>query len=309
MPLHPGDWTKQKLSEILDKTKAIRNDGLKPSPGDIWSIKKIMILDYLIDGFQPIFNKWFKNFYYVDTHCGSGLIAFKQRILKEERFPGSAIISALRNPTKPFTDYFFSDIDSESISALNNRLKDLGAEVGKRSYVAEERDFDSTVKLIESYVKYGNAFFVFVDPTGFTEIHWSLMKRLLSVRTADIVFTFMTHVVARHRANVKPGNKFDNSLNVFYGNCEWRTLTKGFELMTLYRKQIEKYKDYVYDIPFFQKGKVLSYNILVATNSKGASNIIESARKIANVKTETIDGCFKVVTKKIGDLTPWLESK
>jgi hypothetical protein len=89
----PYIWTKDRLEKLLSKIEKIKKDGLKLSPGDIWSIKKFFVIDFCIGGFVPIFKKYFKEYYYVDTHCGTGLIKFAEKELKEERFPGSARIN------------------------------------------------------------------------------------------------------------------------------------------------------------------------------------------------------------------------
>lgn len=157
-------------------------------------------------------------------------------------------------------------------------------------------------------VKFGNIFFFVIDPTGFIEIKWSLMKQLLSIKKADFIFTFMTHVISRHRSNAKDGNAYSKSLDEFYGNNTWIPYTEGEELMKLYKNQIKQFKKHVVDMPVFQAGKQLTYHILVATDNDGAKSIIDSAKKITQVQTEMLDGGLKVISNIHDDLTKWMKS-
>jgi len=106
----PYDWTKNRISYLVQKIELIKKDTRKVSSGQIWSIKKLLALDYYIASTHAIFKKNFNNWYYVDTHCGSGLIGFEDELLKNEKFPGSPLIATLRNKINPFSDYIMSDI-------------------------------------------------------------------------------------------------------------------------------------------------------------------------------------------------------
>jgi len=304
MTFDPYDWSKSKLEEFIKKINIIKKDELITSPGDIWSIKKFFVLDYCIGGFVPIFKKYFDHWYYVDTHCGTGLIGFKEKELKDERFPGSPFVAAFKAQNYGFSKYFFSDNEQETIDTLKKRLKKLQSETVGCSNEITIRDFSKTVEFVKQF-KGWNGFFIVIDPIGFKEIKWELMKSLLEIKTADIFFTFMTHVVARHRSNVEEGNAFGKSLTEFYGNKKWLSYTEGNDLMELYKRQIGEFRKYVYDIPVYQAGKMITYHMIIATNSSGAGNIVESARKLTRVKTEMIDGGLKVVTGKRDDLTKW----
>ncbi len=135
MVFDPYPWAKERISLLVNQVNTIKTDSLKTSPGQIWSIKKLLILDYYISSYvkimrnQPKFDSWC----YVDTHCGTGLIDFEESDLKDEIFPGSPIIASLRNPKSPFTEYFMSDIDEESVKTLKQRLVNLKPSVGYRT--------------------------------------------------------------------------------------------------------------------------------------------------------------------------------
>jgi hypothetical protein len=71
----PGtyDWTKDKISKLYNQVSGWKNELEVTTPKhDIWSIKKLIILDSYIKPFVQILrsNK-FKAWYYVDPFCGS----------------------------------------------------------------------------------------------------------------------------------------------------------------------------------------------------------------------------------------------
>lgn len=306
-PFVPYDWSKTRIKTLVDKINDIKNDNLVVSPGEIWSIKKLLVLDYYVGAFVKIIrNNKFKNWYYVDTHCGSGLIGFKERDLSNERFPGSPLVVALRSSEFPFTDYIFSDEDDKAVDALRQRLLKIKPLVGNLDYDPTVRKFEKTVELVESKKEFGTAFLVFVDPTGFNEIKWKLMERLLHIDTADIIFTFMTPFIAWNKENALTNESIKETLNEFFGNDSWQKYQDGNALAELYKKQMGQFKKRTYLIPVYQTGERKLYDIIIATNSTGGGNVIDAAREIMDVTTtELFRDALKVVTGKTTDLTDY----
>ena len=302
----PYDWSKRKIEFLVDKINPIKDDKMKTSPGQIWSIKKLLVLDYCIQGFVVIFRKYFEKWVYVDTHCGTGLIGFEEEDLKDERFPGSPLIATFNSNDHQFTDYYFCDEDFESISALNTRLDTLKPILGSKNFNVIQRDFSATVLNLESRSHHNEGYFVFVDPQGFSEIKWNLMERLLKIRTADIFLTFMTPFIAMNRTNAENNESHAQTMTEFYGDNEWSQCNGTDELLEAYIKKIKKYKKNVFNIPVFRQGEIRLYDIIIATNSNGAGNIVLDAQKIMDVTTtELITNALKVVTNKADDLTKW----
>lgn len=308
MVFDPYPWAKKRISLLVNQVNTIKTDSLKTSPGQIWSIKKLLILDYYISSYvkimrnQPKFDSWC----YVDTHCGTGLINFEESDLKDEIFPGSPIIASLRNPKFPFTEYFMSDIDEESIQTLKQRLVNLKPSVGTESYNPVVRSFEDTVSFVEGKKRFGRGFLIFVDPVGFKEMKWELMERLLRIETADVFFTFMTHAIARHRSNVETGNAYEKSMDDFYGNSDWSEYTEGNDLLKLYIQKIRRFKEHVFVIPVFQMGEKKLYDIIIATNSNGGRNVINDGSRVMNATTtEMIRDACKVLANKSTEITKW----
>jgi three-Cys-motif partner protein len=300
----PYDWSKTRIKTLVDKIQPIKNDGIDLAYGEVWSIKKLLLLDYYVKPFVTIIRNHFTNWYYVDTHCGSGLIGFEERDLRNERFPGSPLIVALRGKEYSFHEYIFSDIEVKETAALEKRLKKLKTVTGNLSYSLNSIDFEKTVALVETKKQRGNAFLIFIDPTGYKEITWVLMKRLLDIQTADIIFNFMTYGIAFNKSKADNDSATEQSLNEFFGNNNWKKCKDGEELAELYRQQMSAFRKYTYTIPVYQTGERRLYHMIIATNSKGASNVFDDARKIMDeTTTEVFRDAFRVISGKTKDLT------
>jgi len=59
--IDPYSWAKGRISYLVQKIELIKNDGEMISPGKIWSIKKLLALDYYIASTHDIFKKILKN--------------------------------------------------------------------------------------------------------------------------------------------------------------------------------------------------------------------------------------------------------
>jgi len=304
----PYDWTKERMSYLIEKIALIKNDGHAVSPGKIWSIKKLLALDYYIASTHAIFKKHFTDCYYVDTHCGSGMIGFGGELLHLERFPGSPLIAALRNSSNPFSDYFFSDVSSDAVSILAERLKRLKIHVGNRTYSPVSRSFSDTAQEIKSKESWGKIFLIFIDPAGYAELEWKDVRQLLSIEKADIFITFMSYGLALNRPHALPGTEHERTFDRVFGTSDWKMCTNQDELLQLYCKQINTMKRFVDVIPIFKAGENKLYDLIFASsNIDGAGNVMKYTKDILdNVTTELIEDALKVATKKTTDLDRWL---
>jgi len=130
------------------------------------------------------------------------------------------------------------------------------------------------------------------------------MERLLRIKTADIFLTFMTPYIALNRTNAIPGTTYAKTFNELYGNNSWFYLNTEDELLALYVSQIQTFKKYVYTISVLRQDNSRLYDIIIATNSLGAGNIIDDAKKIMDVTTtQMMSSALKVITKKTTEIS------
>lgn len=305
----PYDWTKNRITDLVQKIRLVKNDGDMVSPGQIWSIKKLLALDYYIDAAHIIFRKNFTKWCFVDTHCGSGLIGFEDKLLKDEKFPGSPLIAALRNSKQPFSEYHMSDISEEAIEALKCRLSTLKDNVGNQQYNPQVRTFSDTAELIPKMDTWGTIFLIFIDPKGYSDLHWKYVEKLLSVDKADIFITLMSYGMALSRPRAMEQDSSEaKTFDSIFGTCEWRNCNTQDDLVELYLGRLRTKKKYVEEIPIFRAGENKLYSLIFASNnSSGAGKIMTYTKGIMDkVTTELIEDALKVATKKKSDLDSWL---
>ena len=310
MTQDPYKWAKQRIEHLLGKIGPLHNDQESISPGNIWSVKKILVLDYYLRASQPIFKKYFKEWYYVDTHCGSGLFQTNQG--DDDAgvvFPGSPLIAALESCDKPFTRYFLSDADKDAVSTLKNRMKKLGIN-NDTLYTISVRKFARMSWLLKQMESWNKAFVVNIDPTGFVDLAWSDLERILSIKKADVFVTFMNYGIrlGRPHAQGMDDGRMAATFNRVFGTNKWKACNDNDDLVNLYMQQIRTQKKYVEKLPVFGSRGLEIYQLIFASNNQqGAGRIIDYTKKIADqVTTSMIADAMGVVTHKADDLDRWM---
>lgn len=293
---------------------SLKNDKLPTSIGDVWSIKKLLLLDYYLPAFKIICNpnnNFFK-WYYADPFCGSGVFSFKDNDLKNEIFPGSGLIGPINAANLGYTGCILSEKNSSLVSALNNRLKKLRPLLNNQSYSAKDMDFEKAVFEILKVKKFGVGILVLIDPAGYVPIKWDLMEKLLKPVGIDIILNFYTHRIAQNASASKTGSEYEKNLDEFFGDTEWRKLRTGLNrynlgnnLLKHYLEKIQKFcgKNTI-PIGVFKDGDKKLYDLIVITRSSGGTSVIKQAKNIMdNATTEAIKSEFKVQSKVQHSLT------
>ena len=305
----PYEWAKRRIGYLLGQIGPLRNDQGPISPGGTWSVKKTLVLDYYLRASQPIFKNHFKEWYYIDTHCGSGLFQTGQGSNNVgTAFPGSPLIAALNSRDKPFTRYFLSDVDKGAVAALRKRMKKLGMN-DSTLYQTSVRKFARTSWLFKQMEGWNKAFVVNVDPAGFADLAWSDLERILSIRKADVFVTFMSYAVGLgrpHAQSMDDGGMADTFDHVF-GSSSWKDCRHNDDLINLYMRQIKSKKAYTEKLPVFgSRGPAIYQLIFASDNKRGAGRIIDYTKKIADqVSTEMINNAMGVVTRRADDMDRW----
>lgn len=282
----------------------INKDGLSNSIGDVWSIKKFLLLDYYMPAFISIVSKNnFKKIYYADPFCGSGKLAeFKDASLKKQYFPGSALIGALNASELGYTDCIFSEIEEEYVNDLNKRLDASKSIFGGRSYKAKKMDFEAAAKSILQIRKYQVAILVLIDPAAYIPIKWKTMEKLSKEIGIDIIFNFYTHRIAQNVSATKKIKAGEKNLDEFFGDSSWKKIRDGPKTSSLGEKLLELYvkklrlasRKNVIDIGVYKKGANKLYDLIVITRSSAGAKVIKDAQSVMrNATTEAIKREFK----------------
>lgn len=296
------------IKNARETIQHLKNDSLPPSIGDIWSIKKVILLDYYLPEFKIICspkNK-FKEWIYADPFCGSGLFSFRDKDLKNHFFPGSALLGAVTASKCGYTDCVFSEKEQENIDNLNNRLKSSSHLMNGHTFVAKKLDFEQAIAKILEMKKFGVAILVLVDPAGYIPIKWNLMEKLMKEVGIDIIFNFYTHGIARNVSTSKSNVGIEKNLNEFFGDSNWKKFRDGKDEQKLGQNLLQYYMDKVHasckknaiPIGVYKKGKNKLYDLIVITRSPAGTRVIEHCKKIMDqTTTENIKKEFKVQIK------------
>lgn len=310
MAQDPYKWAKRRIGRLLDEFGPLSGERDPISPGGIWSVKKILVLDYYLAASHNIFKKNFKELYYVDTHCGSGMFKVKQADAHNDMlFPGSPLVAALRPDGKHCTKCLLSDSDGAAVAAPRARLSKLGMSAGGPACEAAVRDFAATSRMVKRMEQWNRAFVVNVDPAGFRELAWSDLERILSVDKADVFVTLMSYGIRLGRPHAQnAAHGMAATFDRVFGTGEWNACDNNDDLVDLYVRQIKSKKKYVEKLPVFATRGPEVYQLIFASNSQGgAGSIIDYTKKIADrVTTEMIAGAVGVAANKAQDLDGWI---
>src|SRR5581483_4289239 len=287
-------WTKKRIGLLYDNVKEWTDDVLDSTDKhDVWSMKKLMALDYYMGPFCQIMRSHgFKELFYVDPFSGTGLIP----ILEKHRFPGSSLIPLFRHQEFPFDTYHLSDINEGYLNALSKRV--ARAKNGRTINVSiTKRSFKDTVDALFTGTRppdwKSRGYLVFLDPYGFEAVDWNSMKKILSSGAVDIIFTFMTWAIVWNRNN---SNSL-SSLNQFFGDTEWQRLQSAEDLLSHYCGKIQqfgysrRYKTHTIDVV---KDGGHSYHLILATQSPGGANVLKDLKeKVMAVTTQRLRDAFE----------------
>ena len=90
----PYLWSKTRIQKLYNYVSQWNDVDVSTKKLDIWSIKKILALEYYIKPYVEILrSKKLKSWYYVDLFSGSGMM----RIDNKYNFPGSSLIPLIKS--------------------------------------------------------------------------------------------------------------------------------------------------------------------------------------------------------------------
>ncbi len=285
----------------------LNNDDLVTSIGDIWSIKKILLLDYYMPAFSAIIGNPknnFKKWYYADPFCGSGIFSLKDPKLKNKNFPGSALIGALNASKLEYTGCIFSEKESKNVDALNTRLQESKDQLNNKEYSAQTLDFEKSVEKILEIREYQVAVLILIDPDGYAPIKWRLMEKLIKEVGIDIILNFYTHRIAQNVSASKKKPKHEKNINEFFGDERWKKVrdtranknTLGEKLLDHYLSKVQRVSNKTaISIGVYKDGDNKLYDLILITRSTGGASVMRQAKKVMDdATTEAIKREFKV---------------
>lgn len=214
----------------------------------IWDIEphteaKHAILRKYLNAWLPIITKWNGRVLYIDGFAGPGEYAGGK-----DGSPIIAIKAVLEHKTqiKSQIRMLFIEEDKDRCEYLKQKIGLLKSpeNIAIDCICAK---FGETLTGIFKYIDEQKArlspAFVFIDPFGFTEIPFTLIKRIMENQKCEVLITFMYEEINRFISD----NKLWDSLVETFGTDKWKQVIpeqdpkRRVELLhTIYKEQLEQ---------------------------------------------------------------------
>lgn len=248
----------------------------------IWKIEphtqaKHVILDRYLKAWFPIMSKWNGRILYIDGFAGPGKYLDKDNQPTIDGSPLIAIDASRKHRLQLNAEIVFLFIETrhDRCEYLKRLLETIDMPENMRCE-AIESGFDETLSLLFNYLdkqKEGLApAFVFIDPFGYSDTPFSLVKQIMENEKCEVLITFMYSFIKR----ALPKHNQEKHLDKLFGTKNWRkarnvnTPSEREEfIQQLYKKQLEEEAKIKY-VRFFEminKFNQTEYFLFFGTNS------------------------------------------
>jgi three-Cys-motif partner protein len=200
-----------------------------------WTKEKL----YYLERYMEVFNssmkdKWPKRAY-IELFAGPGFGIVRNSGQIINGSPLLAIEQAV-----PFGRYIFVDINTDALSALEKRVKQLkpGADVK-----LIHRDCNSSTNEIRTSIDSSYLILTFIDPTSM-QAKFSTIQNLTQGLRMDLIINFPLQAINRSYTYALQG--YNQKYDDFFGTNEWRSILTGpsdfrsigARLLDLYKNQL-----------------------------------------------------------------------
>jgi len=171
-----------------------------------WAKDKLFYIKSYCDIFsRGMKNKWLTRAY-IDLFAGPGICVIEKT---KEEIPGSPLIAL--SCKKPFTHYYFNDVNPKFIKSLESRAVPYG--FANVEYF--KKDCNSVIDDLLQKLPTDSLDFCFIDPLNW-EIKFNSIRRLTQNRRIDLAITF--HIGSIKRVADNPTRKLID----FFSNSSWQ---------------------------------------------------------------------------------------
>lgn len=228
---------------------------------------KHLILKSYLDAWIPILSSWNKKILYVDGFAGPGEY--------ENGEDGSPVIAikAVRDHTRKIKSkvvMIFIENNEKRIESLKRKIEHIDNKPANIDIIYNSKKFSDLLIEILDYLeeqkKQIAPAFVFIDPFGFKDIPFKVIKRIMENEKCEVFITFMYEEINRFMVNPKN----HNILSETFGTSEWK---KALELKDsqekikylggIYRKQMKEDARIKYVLEFSMINKFNKYDYLL----------------------------------------------
>jgi len=266
----------------------LRLDGDELPAGCVgpWSRDKLFYLSRYCSIFTSgMKNKW-RNRVFIDLFCGPGRCRVRPQGDLED---GSPLI-ALR---EAFTHYYFVDISSHCIDALEKRASGMEAVPGKDMKIVcgdANECIDDLVRQIDDLGP-ETIGFAFIDPPGI-QVHFETLRRLSTSTRMDLLVNFPLgmNIKRQLKYQLKKDPESEVEFDRYFGTNQWRDLCEkdpggtrriGQSLLRLYEEQLGSLEHvYVGDEQAVKNRGVSLYILVFASKSPRGREFWEKVTRV-----------------------------
>ncbi len=248
----------------------------------IWKIEahtqaKHAVLDRYLKAWLPIMSKWNGRILYIDGFAGPGKYFDEENLPTIDGSPLIALNAARKHKLQLNAEIVFLFIEArhDRCEYLKSLLESIDIPKNMRYEVIESK-FDETLSSLLDYLdeqkKRLAPAFVFIDPFGYSDTPFSLIKRITENKKCEVLITFMYSFIKRALTKSDQEGHLDRLL----GTQDWRKvrninipLKRKEFIQQLYKKQLEEEAKIKY-VRFFEminKFNQTEYFLFFGTNN------------------------------------------
>jgi three-Cys-motif partner protein len=306
-------WTKSRIKSLFESVASwIDDKDVKYEKAGLWSVKKLLAIEWFIKPFYQIASKYFERWVYIDFFCGSGLMEVTSTSFsKKHTCAGSALSPLFLFSQYPFTEYYYFDKERANIDALNKRISRIPNVPAGKIHVEPLPFEESSRKLFGdtgSLNKNAMALVV-IDPEGL-DVKWALLENILRNGKVDVVLTIMTFALARNHSKALKNHSgaYAKSMTEFFGDDNWKNLRTSEQLITYYMGKIENLNYYTHRVKIERKGASVIYDVLFCSKNKNVGRILKDLEDtLKQITPRTLAGLVGTVQREYNDLTEFFE--
>lgn len=248
----------------------------------IWHIEphtqaKHAILERYLKAWLPIMSRWNGRILYIDGFAGPGKYLDKNNRPIIDGSPLIAINAALKHklPLHAEIVFIFIELDPRRCEHLKNLLTQINLPNNLKYEVMCEK-FDETLSSILNYLDEQNKqlapTFAFIDPFGYSDTPFSIIKRIMKTKKCEVLITFMYKDINRFLNDPDKALHFDS----LFGTDQWRSIAqvnnsreRKRQIHELYHRQLkeEAKVKYVRSFEMINEFNQTIYFLYFGTNS------------------------------------------
>jgi three-Cys-motif partner protein len=225
-----------------------QDDGLPCRPSGPWVAEKLDYLGRYINAFETAMQgKPWRSRHYIDLFAGPG-----KCIVRGTRtiYLGSPLLSLTTE--YPFTGYFFVELDTEYIAALQQRcnaspLRDQIQCLPGDSNVVVKEIVEHIQNLDRLYIpgKWSSLNLAFLDPDGL-DLQWETVATLAQLNRMDLIIHYSQYGLNLNMAKAYRAEE-QTAVDRFFGGMEWRQIYEKHESkqthVGIHRLLMDHYKE------------------------------------------------------------------